>query len=365
MNNPKDILVITTSASETLKVKKYLKPVSAHVVAGTNLFSDFFGGLTDVFGGRSYTYQKQLRSLYNEAIDKIKNATYEIGGNCVIGLNIDMDEISGKGKSMFMLTAVGTAVIIEKEQIEINNIVTTNEKFENVGVERINQLKAKRNVIEKANNNTLILNEEDWNIIISNQITEIFPFIIKKYSSTISNIHYSPEVFANFNKNLTNFLENLGEEKSINLLYAEIKNENKEDFATKLSEIIKELNLYDYENCMGLLKSNNFVTQKIGLKIMKFDKSFYNKTDVENLQTSINFINRNFKERGIRSMKKQMLSSKEKEVWTCECSKVNDIETNCQDCTKDIYGFTLSELKPKDIINILEQKIILIKEYLQ
>jgi hypothetical protein len=32
MANPKDILVITTGASEGLKIKKYLKPASANIV---------------------------------------------------------------------------------------------------------------------------------------------------------------------------------------------------------------------------------------------------------------------------------------------------------------------------------------------
>lgn len=114
MANPKDILVITTSSADGLKVKRYLKPVSSHIVAGTNFFSDFLGSFSDVFGGRSSSYQRQLTSLYNEAIEHIKVAAYEIGANCIMGLNIDMDEISGKGKSMFMLTAIGTAVILEK-----------------------------------------------------------------------------------------------------------------------------------------------------------------------------------------------------------------------------------------------------------
>jgi len=124
MPTPKDILVMTTSAAEGLKIKRYLKPVSAHIVAGTNLFSDFLGGLTDVFGGRSQAYQKQLTSLYNEAIERIKYAAY--------GLTIDMDEISGKGKLMFMLTAVGTAVIIEKEITGKSILPESDEKLENV-----------------------------------------------------------------------------------------------------------------------------------------------------------------------------------------------------------------------------------------
>jgi uncharacterized protein YbjQ (UPF0145 family) len=165
MTNPKDILVLTTSSIEGLKVKKYLKPVSAHVVAGTNLFSDFFASFSDVFGGRSGTYQKQIASLYNEAIEQIKYAAYEIGANCIVGLNIDMDEISGKSKSMFMLTAVGTAVIIEREVAEKANLSSSDEKFENVGVDRINILRSKKTIIEKANSGSLELNDEIWNFI--------------------------------------------------------------------------------------------------------------------------------------------------------------------------------------------------------
>lgn len=369
MNNPKDILVITTSASESLKIKKHLRPVSAHVVAGTNLFNDFFAGLTDVFGGRSNTYQKQLSSLYNEAIDKIKNETFEIGGNCVIGLNIDMDEISGKGKSMFMLTAIGTAVILEKEEVEVRNILNSNEKLENVGIERIKQLRAKRNIILKSNNNTLRLNDEDWEIIISNEIIDIFPYIMKKFFEAFEafdNKEYSLEGYTNFKKYILIYLRNLEEKTSINLLYTEIKNTKNKDFALKLTEIVNELNLFDYDNCLELLKSENLKTQKIGLNILKFDKPFYNKLDLQNLQNAIDYINNNFKEKCVRSFKKQMLSSKEKEIWTCECSQVNDVEEiNCTRCTKDVFGFKIKELKPKDIVNLLEEKISLLNEYLK
>src|SRR6476659_6915790 len=130
MMNPKDILVTTTSSVDGLKVKQYLKPIAAHIVAGTNLFSDFFASFSDVFGGRSQTYQKQLTSLYNEAIERLKITAYEIGANCIVGLSVDLDEISGKGKSMFMLTAIGTAVVLEEtNKKELSKNIT--EKFEN------------------------------------------------------------------------------------------------------------------------------------------------------------------------------------------------------------------------------------------
>ena len=55
MANPKEVLVVTSSSADGLKIKRFIKPVSAHIVAGTNMFSDFLGGLSDVFGGRSQT----------------------------------------------------------------------------------------------------------------------------------------------------------------------------------------------------------------------------------------------------------------------------------------------------------------------
>ena len=109
MRKLNDILVTTTSTIDGMLIKQYIKPISAHVVAGTNFFSDFFASFSDVFGGRSNTYQRQLSSIYTESIEILKQSAYQIGANCILGLKVDLDEISGKGKSMFMITATGTA----------------------------------------------------------------------------------------------------------------------------------------------------------------------------------------------------------------------------------------------------------------
>lgn len=364
MANPKDLLVVTTSSIDGLKIKKYLKPVSAHIVAGTNLFSDFLGGLTDVFGGRSNSYQKQLSSLYNEAIERIKREAYEIGGNCVIGLSIDMDEISGKGKSMFMLTAIGTAVIIENDEKQSKSSINLDEKFENVGVERVNNLKIILTIIEKAENGSLELTDKIWDVVISNQVEDVFPYIINKYASKFSNKESYPEEFSNFNKHLINYLENLDNEIQIKLLYNELLNAKSEAFATQIITIIRELNLYDYNICMSLLKNEDFKIKKIGLKVLTCDKPYFNKQDILEYKTAIEYTKNNFGERGIRSMKKQLLS-KEKEIWTCECSTINDVEQTCSNCNKDIYGFYPNETKPNVVVKLLEQKIELINEYLK
>lgn len=365
MANPKDVLVITTSSVDGLKIKRYLKPVSAHIVAGTNLFSDFFGGLTDVFGGRSQTYQKQLISLYNEAIERIKFAAYEIGANCIVGLSIDMDEISGKGKSMFMLTAIGTAVILEKEVADKTSLPKSDEKFENVGVDRINVLRNKKAIIEKANTGALTLNDDIWSFITSNQVDEVFPFLLKKYSSALANDQMNPGTSESFYKLLVGYIDALPEDKKLDVLYNSIKDQENETIALKLSEIIKELNLFDFDRSMELLQSDDFQTQKRGVRVATYDKPFYNKQDKQDLQTIRDFIKKTFVERGTRTTKKQLLSSKEKEVWTCECGKTNDIGAYCSGCSQDIYGFKTNEVKPLAADNYILQKTDLISEFVE
>ncbi|RTZ02430.1 hypothetical protein EKM02_02655 [Flavobacterium sp. RSP49] len=365
MANPKDILVITTSSAEGLKIKKHLKPVSAHIVAGTNLFSDFLGGLTDVFGGRSSSYQKQLSSLYNEAIERIKHNAHEIGGNCVIGLSIDMDEISGKGKSMFMLTAIGTAVIIESDE-KSNSLSNISKKFENVGVERINNLRQRKNIIKRAENGELDYNDETWSFITSNQVQEIFTFLLKRFSHTIENFQSMPDSYNIFNKNFISYIDSLEENKKTSLLYDTIEIDNNEQVALYISKVIKELNLFDYEKNMSLLKNSDFKKQKIGIRISAYDKSFYDKNDIEDLNQTKNFIFTTFKERGEITTKKQLLSSKEKDVWNCECgNKSNEIGQYCGTCDNDISGFKENEMKPNEIVKYIEQKMELISEYIK
>jgi len=102
-------MVTTTQTLDGWEIETYIGPVFSHIVAGTGLFSDFAASLSDIFGGRSKTYQKQLSSINIEAIELLKNKTSLLGGNLILGFRIDHDEISGKAKQMFMVTASGTA----------------------------------------------------------------------------------------------------------------------------------------------------------------------------------------------------------------------------------------------------------------
>ncbi len=364
MINPKDILVTTTSNVDGLEVKQYLKPISAHIVAGTNLFSDFFASFSDVFGGRSQTYQKQLTSLYTEAIERLRTAAYEIGANCIIGLHVDLDEISGKGKSMFMLTAMGTAVIIDDSNRN-KTLINLEEKFENVSIDKIKVLQKKREIIENAKTGNLNLEDDVWDFITNNQVHEVYDYVVLKLEKAISYSYDSPDALSKYYKPALTYFDALPESKRTELLYSSIEKVDNEPLLLKLSDIIDDLQLLDLDKTIELINNDDFQKQKRATKLLTYDKPFYNKQDIEKLKSLIEIIKTKFPERGSRSMKKQLLSSKEKEVWTCECSKTNDIGSYCSVCKKDIYGFTANEVSPPKVVTTLEEKISLITEYVE
>lgn len=88
--------------------------ITATVVAGTNIFKDLFASVRDIVGGNSATYMSKLDEIKSQVLSQLRKKACELGCNAVIGVSIDVDEISGGGKSMLMVTASGTAVIVEK-----------------------------------------------------------------------------------------------------------------------------------------------------------------------------------------------------------------------------------------------------------
>lgn len=108
------MIITTTNGIEGYTVKKYLGVVNANVVIGTNLFSDIAASLTDVFGGRSGSYKSKLTTIYDEVMKELIGKAESYHADAIVGLHVDFDEISGGGKSMFMVSASGTAITLEK-----------------------------------------------------------------------------------------------------------------------------------------------------------------------------------------------------------------------------------------------------------
>lgn len=86
--------------------------ITSTVVVGTHIFKDIFASVRDVVGGRSGSYTDTIDNIKSESLSELKNKARDLNCNAIIGISVDVDEISGGGKSMLMVTTIGTAVTI-------------------------------------------------------------------------------------------------------------------------------------------------------------------------------------------------------------------------------------------------------------
>jgi uncharacterized protein YbjQ (UPF0145 family) len=81
-------------------------------ILGANIFRDFFASIRDIVGGRSGGYENALREARLIAISEMEQEATQLGANAVIGVDLDYEAVGEKG-SMLMVSASGTAVILE------------------------------------------------------------------------------------------------------------------------------------------------------------------------------------------------------------------------------------------------------------
>ncbi len=107
------MLVTTTNTVEGKKITKYLGLVSGEAILGANIFKDIFASIRDIVGGRSAAYERELRTAKEIAVAEMAEQAKNLGGNAVIAVDLDYETI-GQGGSMLMVSASGTAVVIEE-----------------------------------------------------------------------------------------------------------------------------------------------------------------------------------------------------------------------------------------------------------
>ena len=102
----------TTPSIDGKRITRYCGVVAGEAVLGANIFKDLFAGIRDLVGGRSGSYEKELQRARDIALDELQQHARDLGANAVVGIDIDY-EVMGKENGMLMVSASGTAVIIE------------------------------------------------------------------------------------------------------------------------------------------------------------------------------------------------------------------------------------------------------------
>jgi uncharacterized protein YbjQ (UPF0145 family) len=106
------MLVSTTDTIQGKTVTTYIGLVSGEAIIGANFVKDFFAGISDIVGGRSGAYEQGLREAKSIAVTEMIEQAQRLGANAIIGVDLDYETI-GSSSSMLMVSANGTAVVLE------------------------------------------------------------------------------------------------------------------------------------------------------------------------------------------------------------------------------------------------------------
>ena len=106
------MIITTTPGIDGKRITQYKGVVFGEVISGVNFIKDFAAGLTNFFGGRSNSYEGELIEARENALREMEQRAASMGANAVVGVDIDY-EVLGQGGNMLMVTACGTAVVID------------------------------------------------------------------------------------------------------------------------------------------------------------------------------------------------------------------------------------------------------------
>ena len=104
------MIVTTTPTVEGHTITAYKGIVVGEAIMGANVVRDLFASITDIVGGRSGAYESKLQDARDTALRELEQRAAEKGANAVVGIDLDYEVV---GQSMLMVSASGTAVVID------------------------------------------------------------------------------------------------------------------------------------------------------------------------------------------------------------------------------------------------------------
>ncbi|MBQ8592355.1 MAG: putative heavy metal-binding protein [Lachnospiraceae bacterium] len=105
------MIITTTPSVEGKRITEYKGIVFGEVVSGVNFVRDMAASLSNIFGGRSTSYEEELVQARQNALWEMQQRAASMGANAVVGVDIDY-EVLGADNGMLMVTASGTAVVV-------------------------------------------------------------------------------------------------------------------------------------------------------------------------------------------------------------------------------------------------------------
>lgn len=329
-----DILITTTPLLGNIEIQRYLGPLTSNVVLGVNIFSDFAASFTDVLGGKSETYQSKLDSLTYDVDKLMKAKATRMGANAIIDYKLQFNEISGKGKQMFMVTATGTACVITMPKKEY---------IEEVGQVSYSQIRRQYliSLYRQRLNAKKILTEKDWENIFTLNIFELSKELTDEYFrlKTTKNGEYDFVQYRDqYSVKFEDYLGRLDKSDASTNVYSHLGYN-----PTLVVDMVIKYNLFDPKVVLNLISSENIGT---AIDLIRSHKDYYTKDDLMGMKQIIHLLD-NLPHKGTFEISKSgIFSKKEEEMYICPNGHKNPKDTiYCSNCGQNIKGLNIDQDK--------------------
>lgn len=104
------MIMVTTPNIEGKEIKKYYGLVNGEGLIGANVYKDIFSGVRDVVGGRTSTYEEELKKARKMAIDSMEEKAKEMGANAILNIRVKYSNLGGTMGNTILVSVNGTAV---------------------------------------------------------------------------------------------------------------------------------------------------------------------------------------------------------------------------------------------------------------
>jgi uncharacterized protein YbjQ (UPF0145 family) len=336
------MITTTTNTIPNTEITEILSIVHNRVVLGANVFSDISASFSDFFGGKNTAYDKRLSEITTEVIEGLTVKASKLKADAIVGLNIDVDEISGGGKQMFMVTAFGTAVKLKKNS-ELAALISSDDL--EVQIQRVKFLK-------EFETGTINVNDPKvYNFLSDNSVPEVFNRIVDFIFTNKEAA--DAKSYANlFNSYVSQLNHDVFFEKTFEYMCLNI-DDNKSPF---LFGFIKSKIIIDYDRIISILENGTFDEKCVVLNFVTLRKKYYSKDDINSLIRIMDLIETTFVPK-FEEFKKDSLLQKGKSFWRClSCgSESNLFESEyCKDCRRDKFGTTFTIPNKITVLSKLE-----------
>ena len=319
------MLILNIENIPTSEIEKYLGVVDSQVVIGANIFSDIFASFRDVFGGVTKSYQKDLEKLRSYTTNLLVQKAKKLGANAIIGVKVDFEELSGQGKSMFMLSMEGTAIIAKDSLISDTDIRVN--QFEDVWNMALALYKKNEHLV-KREQGRFFNDDKDLKFFTENNFWD--DSLIRRLVEELKTIELY-QISDNYTDSLVKVFSNTNEDLIYDILIKEI-DILRPSFLICLKKGLIDNSSFCSDEILKLLSNKNQRIRYKGLLFALPIVKHYSKKNITDFENVLNFIENEF-DSTIETYKKKKLMGEE-EVYECfKCGQERTLNF-CNKCSQ-------------------------------